>query len=76
MDSCIKRNGLTLISLSLIKNLKLREMLDIPIFFSKVGSQMMCHNPMRLWHIYQNDRSHEIVTHHLGKKNLRCLAFP
>jgi len=35
-------------------------------FFPKVGSQMMCHNPMRLWHIFQNDRSHEVLTHHLG----------
>jgi len=42
-----------------------REMLDIPnFFFPKVGSQMMCHNPIRLWHISQNDKSHEIVTHH------------
>jgi hypothetical protein len=50
-------------------------MLDIPNFFF----QMMCHNLMKLWHIFQNDRSHEIVTHHLGtnfwKKILRCRAF-
>jgi hypothetical protein len=34
--------------------------------FPKVGSQMMCHNLMKLWHISQNDRSDEIVTYHLG----------
>jgi hypothetical protein len=49
------------------------------IFFPKVGSQTMCYNPMRLWHIFQNDKSHEIVTHHLGnnfwKKYLGYLAF-
>jgi hypothetical protein len=27
---------------------------------------MMCHNLIKLWHIFQNDKSHEIVTNHLG----------
>jgi hypothetical protein len=39
----------------------------------------MCHNPMRLWHTSQNDRSHGIVTHQFGTKFLKqvfgCLAF-
>jgi hypothetical protein len=26
---------------------------------------------MRLWHIFQNDRSHDIVTHQVGTKFLR-----
>jgi hypothetical protein len=35
-------------------------------FFSKFSSNLMCHNPKRLWHISQNDRSHGIVTHQVG----------
>jgi len=41
---------------------------------------MMCQNLMRFRHISQNDRSHEIVTDHLGTKFWRkfmgCVAFP
>jgi hypothetical protein len=43
-----------------MKNVRLPKFL-----FPKVGFQMMCYNPMRLWHIFQNDRSHEIMTHEL-----------
>jgi hypothetical protein len=32
------------------------------IFISKSASQMMCHHLMKWWHIFQNDRSYEIVT--------------
>jgi hypothetical protein len=49
------------------------------LFIPKSGSQMMCHHPMRWWHISQNDKSHEIVTHHLRikfwEKNLGCVAL-
>jgi hypothetical protein len=40
-----------------------REMLDIQHFFLEFGSNLICGNPMRLWHTSQNDRSHGIVTH-------------
>jgi hypothetical protein len=50
------------------------------IFIPKSDSQMMCHHLMKWWHISQNDKSHEIVTHHLGtkfwEKNLGCVALP
>lgn len=53
-----------------------REMLDFP----KFCSQMMCHNPIRLWHIFQNNTLHQIVTHYFGtkfwRKILGCVAFP
>jgi hypothetical protein len=44
------------------------EMRDILLLFLGFGSNLMCHNFMRLWHIFQNDRSHEIVTHQVGIK--------
>jgi hypothetical protein len=49
----------------------LREMLDIPtlfFFFSEFNFNLMCHNPMRLWHTSQNNRSHEIMTHQVETK--------
>jgi hypothetical protein len=36
--------------------------------FPEFGSKLMCHNPMKLWHTFQNDRSHEIMTHQFGTK--------
>jgi len=37
-------------------------------FFSKFESNLMCHNLMRLWYTFQNDRSHRIVTHQVEIK--------
>jgi len=58
------------------------EMLDIQTLFSRIWFQpnvSQCHNPMRLWHSSQNDRSHGIVTHQVGtkfwKKVFGCLPF-
>jgi hypothetical protein len=48
-------------------------MLDFPkikIKNKKFDSKMMCHNLMKWSHIFQNNRSHEIVTHHLKFKIL------
>lgn len=39
----------------------------------------MCHNPMTLWHTFQNDKSYKIITHQFKtkfwNKIFRCLAF-
>jgi hypothetical protein len=56
------------------------EMLYFPNFYPQKWFPMMCHHLMKWWHIFQNDKSHEIVTHHLGtkfwEKNLGCVALP
>jgi hypothetical protein len=47
----------------------LRKMLRMTtLFFSEFNSKLMYHNPMRLWHTFQNDRSHRIVTHQFKTK--------
>jgi hypothetical protein len=69
----------------MLKNLKFRassyleKSLTSQHFFPEFGFNLMCHNLMRLWHIFQNNRFHRIVTHQVGtkfwKKVFGCLAF-
>jgi len=44
-------------------------------FFSEFGSNLMYHNLMRLWHIFQNYRSHTIVTYHVEIKFFKIYIY-